>query len=321
MAVDANNMLYQFLSLIRTRDGTPLKDSSGRVTSHLVGLMFRSTRLIHTYGIDLVFVFDGKPPELKGQEIIKRRRLREKAKQEWEQAVKEGDYATAWSKAVMTSRLTRSMVDDAKQLLQLLGLPFLQAPSEAEAQTAHMAKEGDVWASSSRDYDSLLFSAPRLLRYLTISGREFLPSKGISRPLRPELIDLKRLLSHHKITHEQLIDIAILIGTDFNKGIKGIGPKTALKLLRRHGKIEELPGDVRSRVSERFESVRRIFLEPNVVSDYDLRYSDLREEELYRFLCEERDFSQKRVETVVQRMKRFYSSRKQACLERWIDTS
>ncbi len=321
LAVDANNMLYQFLSLIRTRDGTPLKDSSGRVTSHLVGLMFRSTRLIHTYGIDLVFVFDGKPPELKGQEIIKRRRLREKAKQEWEQAVKEGDYATAWSKAVMTSRLTRSMVDDAKQLLQLLGLPFLQAPSEAEAQTAHMAKEGDVWASSSRDYDSLLFSAPRLLRYLTISGREFLPSKGISRPLRPELIDLKRLLSHHKITHEQLIDIAILIGTDFNKGIKGIGPKTALKLLRRHGKIEELPGDVRSRVSERFESVRRIFLEPNVVSDYDLRYSDLREEELYRFLCEERDFSQKRVETVVQRMKRFYSSRKQACLERWIDTS
>ncbi len=132
---------------------------------------------------------------------------------------------------------------------------------------------------------------------------------------------MKSLLAHHKLTQGQLVDLAILIGTDFNEGIKGIGPKTALKLLRRHGKIEELPSDVRSRVSERFESVRRIFLEPNVVSDYDLRYSDLWEEELYRFLCEERDFSKKRVETVVQRMKRFYASRRQAGLERWIDPS
>jgi flap endonuclease-1 len=321
LAVDANNMLYQFLYLIRTRDGTPLKDSSGRITSHLVGLMFRSTRLIHTYGIDLVFVFDGKPPELKDQEITKRRKLRQRAKQEWEQAVEAGDYATAWSKAVMTSRLTRSMVDDAKQLLQLLGLPFLQAPSEAEAQTAHMAKKGNVWASSSRDYDSLLFGAPLLLRYLTISGREFLPSKGISRPLKPELIDLKKLLAHHKLTHKQLIDTAILIGTDFNEGIKGIGPKTALKLLRRYGRIEELPSDVISKVSERYEIVRRIFLKPNVISDCALEYSGLREEELYHFLCEERDFSKKRVETVVQRMKRFYSSRRQAGLERWIDIS
>ena len=321
LAVDANNMLYQFLSLIRTRDGTPLKDSTERVTSHLVGLMFRSTRLIHTYGIDLVFVFDGKPPELKAQEITKRRRLREKAKEEWEQAVKAGDYATAWSKAVMTSRLTKSMVDDAKQLLKLLGLPYVQAPSEAEAQTAHMAKQGDVWASSSRDYDSLLFGAPRLLRYLTISGREFLPSKRTSRPLEPELIDLKRLLSHYKLTYKQLIDTAILIGTDFNEGIKGIGPKTALKLLRRYGKIEELPRDVKSKVSERYESVRKIFLKPDVISNYDLEYSGLCEEELYHFLCEERDFSKKRVETVVQRTKRFYSSRRQTGLKRWIDIS
>jgi flap endonuclease-1 len=213
------------------------------------------------------------------------------------------------------------MVDDAKRLLELLGIPFVQAPSEAEAQTAYMAKRGDVWASSSRDYDSLLFGAPRLLRYLTISGREFLPSKGISRRLKPELINMERLLSHHKLTHEQLIDLAVLIGTDFNEGVKGIGPKSALKLLRRHGKIEELPDSVRSRVSDRFERVRRIFLEPEVVSDYNLRYGGLREEGLSRFLCEERDFSKNRVETVVERMRSFYSARKQAGLERWIDTS
>jgi flap endonuclease-1 len=276
---------------------------------------------MHSYDIDLVFVFDGKPPELKKREIVKRRRLRDKAKKEWARAVKVGDYATAWSKAVMMSRLTRSMVDDAKRLLELLGIPYVQAPSEAEAQSAYMARKGDVWAASSRDYDSLLFGAPRLLRYLTISGKEFLPSKGISRPLKPELILLERFLSHHKLKHEQLIDLAILIGTDFNEGIKGIGPKSALRLLRKYGSIEELPSDVRSKVAEHFENVRGNFLEPNVVSDYDLKYGGLGEEELYHFLCEERDFSRERVETIVERIRRFYLAKKQAGLERWIDSS
>jgi len=316
-AVDANNFLYQFLSLIRTRDGTPLKDSSGRITSHLAGLMFRATRLMHDYGMDLVFVFDGKPPKLKEQEILKRRELREKAMREWEKALEMGDYAAAFSKAVMTSRLTKPLVDDAKQLLELLGIPYVQAPSEAEAQAAYMTIRGDVWASSSKDYDSLLFGAPRLLRYLTISGTEFLPSKGVTRPLKPELIDLKRLLSHHELTQKQLIDLAILIGTDFNEGIRGIGPKTALQLLKTYSRIEELPSNVRLKVSERYEDVRKIFSEPEVVSDYAIKYGNLREEELYSFLCDQREFSKKRVETVVQRMKRFYSTRRQVGLEKW----
>jgi len=147
---------------------------------------------------------------------------------EWQEALKEGDYAKAFSKAVMTGVLTSEMIDDAKTLLKLLGIPWVQAPAEAEAQAAYMAKRGDVWASSSRDYDSLLFGTPRLVRYLTITGREFLPSKGISRPLKPELIVLEEFLSEIGLTREQLIDLAILIGTDFNDGIKGIGPKTAL---------------------------------------------------------------------------------------------
>jgi len=317
LAVDANNYLYQFLALIRTRDGTPLKDSHGNVTSHLAGLMFRSTRLIHDYEIDLVFAFDGEPPKLKEREILKRRKLREKATQEWEKALKAGDYTTAFSKAVMTSRLTKQMVDDAKQLLELLGIPFVQAPSEAEAQTAYMAIKGDVWAASSRDYDSLLFGTPRLVRYLTISGREFLPSKGTSRPLKPELIHLNRLLASHKLTREQLIDLAILVGTDFNEGVRGIGPKIALKLLKKHEKIENLPNEIRSRVPSHYEDVRKVFLEPQVTPNYALKYGDLHVEELYHFLCDQRDFSQERVETVVQRMKRFYINRKQVGLERW----
>lgn len=317
LAVDANNVLYQFLSLIRTRNGTPLMSSHGCITSHLAGLMFRSTRLIRDYGIDLVFVFDGRPPTLKQKEIVRRRELREKAAKEWEKALKAGDYVKAFSKAVMTSRLTKALVADAKQLLTLLGMPFVQAPGEAEAQASYMTVRGDVWATSSRDYDSLLFGTPRLLRYLTISGKEFLPSKGLSRPLKPELIELETLLSNHKITHKQLLDLAILIGTDFNSGVKGVGPKTALKLLKKHGSIEKLPENIRSKVSDNYNEVRKVFLKPSVTSNYVIKYTELREQKLYQFLCDQRDFSDKRVEVVVQRMKEYYSAKTQTTLRRW----
>jgi flap endonuclease-1 len=322
LAVDAQNYLYQFLSLIRMRDGTPLQDSHGNVTSHLAGLMFRSTRLIHDYGIPLVFVFDGEPPLLKQHEIMKRREQREKATREWQTALKAGDYATAFSKAVMTSRLTRPMIEDSKRLLQLLGIPSVQAPSEAEAQTAYMALKGEVWAASSKDYDSLLFGAPRLLRYLTITGQEFLPSKGISRPLKPELIELDKFLSSYEITREQLVDLAILIGTDFNEGVKGIGPKTALGLVKNYGKIENLPNEVKSVLeTQNYLEVRRFFLEPKLTTDYTLKYGDLQEDELIRFLCDQRDFSKERVETVMQRMKTFYAERKQTELKEWFKTT
>src|SRR5205823_14488524 len=126
IAVDGNLELYQFLSIMRTRDGTPLKDSQGRITSHLNGLVFRTTRLIGEYDIRPLFVFDGPPPDLKREEIRKRREAREKSERDYRAAVAAGDVATAWSKAVMTSRLTRSMVEEAKTLLGLLGIPWIQ---------------------------------------------------------------------------------------------------------------------------------------------------------------------------------------------------
>ncbi len=321
-AVDANNELYQFLALIRMTDGTPLQDSHSNITSHIAGLMFRSTRLICDFNMRLVFVFDGQPPKLKQQEIVKRRKLREKATNEWKDALKTGDKAKAFSKAVMTSRLTRPMTEDAKRLLKLLGIPFVQAPSEAEAQSAFMASKGEVWATSSRDYDSLLFGTPRLVRYLTISGKEFLPSKRIARPLKPELINLSKFLSHHGIIREQLIDTAILMGTDFNKGVKGVGPKTAVSLLKKYGKIENMPTNVKSRIKgQDFEQVRKIFLNPPVTSNYTLDYESLHEDGLMDFLCGQRDFSRQRVETVIQRMKKFYASMKQTELEKWFTKS
>jgi flap endonuclease-1 len=318
-AVDANNYLYQFLALIRMPDGTPLQDTHGNVTSHLAGLMFRSTRLIHDYDMQLVFVFDGKPPQLKQREIMKRREMRQKATQEWEDALKKGDYATAFSKAVMSSRLTQPLVEDAKTLLNLLGIPVVQAPSEAEAQSAYMAMKGDVWAASSKDYDSLIFGAPQLVRYLTISGREFLPSKGTSRPLKPEFIELNKLLKSYGITREQLVDMAILIGTDFNEGVKGIGPRTALSLVQKHGNIENLPSEIRSKVeAQNHEAVRTFYMQPDITEDYTTKYVEMHEDGLYEFLCGQRDFSQSRVETVAQRMKAFYKRKRQTDLKEWL---
>jgi flap endonuclease-1 len=263
----------------------------------------------------LVFVFDGRPPELKRAEVESRREAREKSEEGYRAAVTVGDYKTAFSKAVMTGRLTSEGVADAKRLLDLLGIPWVQAPSEGEAQAAYMAARGDVWASNSQDYDSLLFGAPRLVRYITIQGEEWLPSKGRARKLKPEIIELEGLLKGIGVTREQLIDLSILIGTDFNRGVRGIGPKTALKLIKSHGSIEGLPPEIVAKLPPDVDAIRRIYLEPDVTDVYSLEESGLDEEGLYGFLCGERSFSRERVETMVSRMRR---ARGQSNLSRWI---
>jgi flap endonuclease-1 len=318
LAVDANNALYQFLALIRTPRGIPLKAPDGTVTSHLTGLLYRTTRLVSEYQMRLTFVFDGKPSKYKGREIGKRRELRERMTKEWREALEAGDYSKAFSKAVMSSRLTRPLIQDAKTLLTLLGIPYVQALGEAEAQAAYMAREGDFWASSSRDYDSLLFGTPRLVRYLTISGREYLPSKRISRPLKPEIIVLDEFLSTHSITREQLVDLAILIGTDFNEGIKGIGPKTALKLISQHGSIDDLPDEIRARIDVHYNDVRKLFLEPKVTCEYTTSYGHVREDELYAFLCDQKGFSKARVQSAIERIKAPHERMEQHDLKRWL---
>jgi len=315
-AVDAFVVLHQFLALIRGRDGSPLTDSEGRVTSHLVGLAFRTTRLIADYGMRLVFVFDGRPPELKRAEVEGRREAREKSEEEYRAAVAAGDYKAAFSKAVMTGRLTSEGIADAKRLLDILGIPWVQAPSEGEAQAAYMAARGDVWAINSQDYDSLLFGAPRLVRYITIQGEEWLPSKGRTRKLEPEIIELEGLLQGIGVTREQLIDLSILIGTDFNRGVRGIGPKTALKLIKSHGSIEGLPPEIVVKLPPDVDAIRRIYLEPDVTDKYNLEEGELDEEGFYGFLCGERSFSRDRVETMVRRMRR---ARGQSNLSRWME--
>ena len=301
LAVDANGELYQFLALIRLRDGSPLRDSHGRITSHLSGLFYRTTRLMADYAPELVFVFDGKPPDLKFAEIARRRSIKERYDSEHAAALESGDLAKAYSKATMTSRLTREMAEEARELLRLMGLPIVLAPSEGEAQASHMAAKESVWAAASKDYDCLLFGAPRLLRILTISGKEFLPSKGAFRAITPELIETAALLQQYAITREQLIDIAILIGTDFNEGVKGIGPKKALKLVTEFGSIERLPSEIQVALGAGVEEIRQIFLNPHVIDGYDIEFRQPDFDGIIKFLCEEREFSRERVEAALDR--------------------
>jgi len=313
-AVDGFVVLHQFLALIRARDGQSLMDAQGRTTSHLVGLAFRTTRLVADYGMRLVFVFDGRPPQLKRAEVEKRREIREKFEEEYREAVAAGDYKAAMAKVVMTGRLTGEGIEDAKRLLDLLGIPWVQAPSEGEAQAAYMAARGDVWASNSQDYDSLLFGTPRLVRYITIQGEEWLPSKGRARRLQPEIIELEAMLNTLQLSRGQLIDLGILIGTDFNPGIRGIGPKTALKLLRKHGRLEDLPAEIRDQLTPDIGAIRELYLNPPATDNYTLDEKPVQEEELIRFLCDERSFSRERVETMIARMRK---ARGQRSLRDW----
>ena len=317
-AIDASIEIHQFLALVRKRDGSLFTDSQGRVTSHLIGLLTRTSRLIADFDMKPVFVFDGKPNPLKRRTIEMRREARKKAEVEYSEAASKKDYAKAWSKAVMTGRVTGSVLDDSKHLLTLMGIPWLEALEDAEAQASYMAARGDVWAVGSKDYDCLLYGAPILARYLTLTGREWLPAQRRSRPLIPELIKLSENLTLLGITREQLVDLAILVGTDFNQGVKGIGPKKALKLVRDHGSIEQMPDEIRSKLTEDLSSVRQVFLEPRVLEKYLLKRSPPDLDGLVKFLPEERGFNKERVERLTERLTR-KNERTDAGLETWLN--
>jgi flap endonuclease-1 len=303
LAVDAYNALYQFLAIIRQPDGTPLKDRRGRITSHLSGMLYRTTNLAEK-GIRLAFVFDGKPPELKEAEIHRRRHIKEEAIVRYEQAIKEGKIEEARTYAQATSQLKDIMVGDAKKLLDALGVAWIQAPSEGEAQASFIAARGDVWAVASQDHDSLLFGAPRMVKNLAITGRRKLPRRDAYVEVEPKIIELTKVLEEFSLTRAQLVDVAILIGTDFNPdGVKGIGPKTALKLIREYGNLEKaIAAKPDIIIYPDLESIRKIFLQPDVTADYSLKWSKPDEEQVVSFLCREHDFSEERVRKAVSRM-------------------
>ncbi|UCE16162.1 MAG: flap endonuclease-1 [Candidatus Bathyarchaeota archaeon] len=323
IAIDAYNALYQFLAIIRQPDGTPLKDRTGRITSHLSGLLYRTANLVEME-IKPVYVFDGVPPTLKEVEIKRRARIKEEALIKYEGALKEGRVEEARTYAQATSRLKDYMTEDSKRLLTQMGIPWIQAPSEGEAQAAHLAKKGDTNYCASQDYDSLLFGTPRLLRNVTISGRRKLPRKNVYIEVQPETVELNKVLTELNVTHEQLIDIGILVGTDFNPdGVKGIGPKTALKLIQQHGTIEKLlPSLKEAEFPVEPQRIRKIFLHPKVTDNYKIAWKAPDAEAMVDFLCRERDFSEERVRKAITKMNKGLKEAKgKVTLEMWFGRS
>lgn len=298
IAIDALNSLYQFLASIRQPDGTPLMDSKNRVTSHLSGLLYRTVRLIQL-GIKPIYVFDGEPPKLKEREIMQRRELKENAHYEWKKAIKEERLEDAKKFAQRTSKITEEMLDDSKKLLKFMGVPYVQAPSEGEAQCVELCKRNDSWAVGSQDYDALLLGAPRLVKGLTLSGTFELT-----------MVYLEGVLSELQITREQLVDIAILVGTDFNDGIKGIGPKKALKIVREN-RLGEIQFDFD------FTEVKNIFLKPVVTDDYGLEWKNPDIDSMVEFLSKEHDFSGERVRRAGENLTTAFKEFSQKGLGEW----
>jgi flap endonuclease-1 len=308
VAFDGNNILYQFLSIIRGRSGEPLRDQHGRVTSHLSGLIYRNSNLMEA-GVKIVYVFDGRPHRFKRTVIKQRQETRKRAEKRYEKAVKEGDAEKARRYGQQAVLATTDIIEDAKTLLTHMGIPWVQAPGEGEAQTAYVAAKGDVWGAASQDFDSLLYGAPRHIRNLSITGRRKLPRKNVYIKIEPELLELDKIMRDLEISKDQLIDIGILVGTDYNpKGIKGVGPKTALKLVKEHGTLEGVIPHIKdAEFPHPVEEIRELFKNPRTTDDYDLEWSKPDTAAIIGFLCGEHSFSQSRVMNAVEKMNRGYA--------------
>ncbi|MGZ4931237.1 MAG: flap endonuclease-1 [Halobacteriota archaeon] len=313
IAIDGYNTIYQFLSIIRQRDGTPLMDSAGRTTSHLSGLFYRNMHILQA-GVRCAYVFDGEPPDLKRHTVVKRREVRENATQEWVQAKAEGR-RDAFKFAQASSRIDEYILESSKHLLHYLGIPVVEAPSEGEAQAAYMAIKGDVSFTGSQDVDALLFGAPRLVRNITITGRRKLPGRNVHISVSPELIELADTLESLEITREQLIDVGVLVGTDYNEGVKGVGPKKALKMIKQLGMEKALE---KLNESINYVPIKEYFLNPTVTDNYALKWAPIQEDKLFHFLCDEHDFSKERVETTLQRLSEAQHNADQRSLAQWL---
>ncbi len=321
IAIDAYNMIYQFLSSIRQEDGTPLMDFKGNPTAHLSGLFYRTTRFLE-HGIKPVFVFDGKASDLKRKTIDARNELKLSANEKWKKAIEEEKFEEAKKYAQATSRLTMPMVEESKKFLKALGVPFVQAPVDGEAQASVMVQKGLAYATGSQDYDALLFGSDRLVRNISITGRRKIPRQDKYILVETEEIVLSKVLSELKLTREQLILVGIMVGTDFNDGVKGIGPKKALKIVSEVKSLNELVAYLKEKHNFEFEvdieEVYKMFIEPPFTDPGKIIFEEPKKEEIKKILVEEHDFNLERVEKTVDELIRITKEKgNQSKLEQW----
>lgn len=316
VAIDAFNTIFQFLSIIRDRlTGEPLKDSHGQVTSHLSGIMYRFSNVIEA-GIKPVMVFDGKPPAFKRKTREEREQRKQEAEKKWKEAVAKGESAIKYAQAA--SRFTPDMMQSGKELLGYMGVPILQAPSEGEAMCAALCREKTVDFASSQDYDSLLFGAPKLLRNISVSGRKKLPKQEVWVEVKPEIIELDKALGELGINREQLITIGLLIGTDYNDGVMGVGPKTALKLVREHKTLDGVLKNVEWTDEIDAHELMEWFMNPPTIEKPKIVWGKPQPDKILKFMVDEHDFSRERIEKVVQRIEEAHGKGAQASLGGWL---
>lgn len=318
IAVDAFNTIHQFLATIRGSTGELLANSHGEITSHLSGLFYRNINLL-AEGIKLVYVFDGVSSPLKTNEIQRRHQIKEIAIEKYEKALVQGKLEEARKYSQATSVLTNKMIEESKRLLSLLGIPTIQAPSEGEATAANLTNTDLVQICASQDYDSILFGARRLVRNITISGKRKVPNRNAYIDVPLEIFHLEDILDQTKLTNEQLVDVGILIGTDYNSGgIPGIGPKTALKLIQKHSKLENIDQLQEPLSNVPYEEIRELFLKPKVanVTSNDIKFEAVDYDNLVEFLCTEKNFSSDRVNSALQKVQNSDKNKNQS-LEKW----
>ena len=316
VAIDAYNAIYQFLAIIRGPEGLHLTDTKGRVTSHITGLFYRNINFL-SLGIKPVYIFDGKPPSLKSAEIEHRKQIKKDATVKYERAVSEGKMEDARKFAQQTTSMKDGMVEDSKRLLELFGIPYIQAPSEGEATAARLTVTEHADVAASQDFDSILFGAKKLVRNFTNSGRRKLPNRNTYIEIEPEIIDYNKNLEALGITREQLIDVGILIGTDFNPdGFERIGPKTAIKMIKENGKLEDVR-QIQEQLQEiDYNAIRKIFLAPEVANVDKIEFNEVRYDNIINYLSNERSFSRDRVNSSLNRLKKSLEKKSQT-LEKW----
>ncbi len=323
IAIDAFNTLYQFLSIIRDREtGEPLRDSKRRVTSHLSGIFYRTINLMEK-GIRPVYVFDGEVPRFKERTQEERRKTKEEMLARFEMAKKVGDKEEIRITAQATAVLTEEMVEQTKELLTAMGIPWIQAPSEGEAQCACLAKSGNVYAAGSQDYDSLLFGSPVLVRNLSITGRRKVPRKEVYIEIKPEIIELEKVLKELKISREQLIILGMIIGTDYNPGIKGYGPKRALEVVKECETLDKLLKKIDWEKQFKEQGIEPVeardifdfFLNPPCEKVKEIKFTAPDKEKIIKILVDEFEFSYERVEKHVKILEQ--SKEAQSSLSRW----
>ena len=305
LAVDAFNILYMFTTTIRGPDGSPLMDSKGRITSHLTGLFSRFSNLMEK-GLKFVFVFDGEAPDLKREERTRRRKLKEEAKELYEAAKQAQDIENMKKFAARSVFLNDEMISEAKALISAMGMPIVEAPSEGEAQAAYMVKRGDAFAVLSQDADCLLSEAPRMIRNLSITSKRKMPNQFNHKSAEPELINLKDNLDFLKISQDQLIALSILVGTDYNYGgIKGVGPKKALKLIEKHkDNFDAIFEDAKwgEHYDFSWKKIFDIIKNMPVIDDYEVSFKDPDFVKIKELLVDEHDFSLERVESTLAKL-------------------